>query len=295
MARTLNEIKNSMTTEFMLNEKMQTEYGLDPSVSFEDQFSIVSFESVFFGVLALIAWTIENIFDAHKSEVTTLITQQKVPNLPFYRNLALSFQLGFNYDALTRSFINGSATADEIENSKVIKYCAVNRNIVQNDVLISMKIATETGGEIVPITDEVKTAFEEFMERAQAAGDNIVIVNFLPDILLLKYKIAYNPLVLTGNGMSLLTGEYPVNNTIQKFLKNLPFNGELSVQSLNQAIKETEGVNDIQDLSVESKWIVPGVGYGQFQPIDISRIPRSGYYKIEDWSQIEYIIYEPQE
>ena len=36
---------------------------------------------------------------------------------------------------------------------------------------------------------------------------------------------------------------------------NLPFNGELSVQVLREAIKATEGVKDLPELSVQSKWI----------------------------------------
>lgn len=295
MARTVTEIKNAMTSEFIDNPEIQNKYGIDPAFSFEDQFSIVSFESVFFSILALIHWTIEKVFDTHKSEVETLISEQKVPTLNWYRNLAKSFQYGFNYDSLNRIFINGNATTDEIENSKVIKYCSVNDNLVQNDVLISMKIATEQNGEIVPINDNVKTAFEEFIKQTKAAGDNVVVVNFLPDILKLQFKIAYNPLVLMPDGMSIQTANYPVKETIQKFLKNLPFNGELTVQELREAIVKTEGVLKIQELSVESKWIVPGTGYGQFQPISISKIPRSGHFKIEDWGGLEYIIYEASE
>ncbi|WP_312078344.1 hypothetical protein [Chryseobacterium sp.] len=295
MARTITEIKQSMTSAFMDDATIQNLYGLDPAYSFEDQFSIVSFESVFFGILALIAWTIESIFDTHKSEVQTLINEQKVPNLNWYRNLALSFQLGFNYDAVTRAFINGTATEDQIQNSKVIKYCSVTRNLVQNKVLISMKIATEQNGEIAPVEDSTGLAFAEFMEQAQAAGDNIGIVNYLPDILGLNFKVAYNPLILNSDGMSILNANYPVQETIKKFLKNLPFNGELIVQDLREAIVKTEGVLRIQELSVQSKWIEPGLGYGLFQPITISKIPRSGHYKIEDWTGIQYIIYEATE
>ena len=75
---------------------------------------------------------------------------------------------------------------------------------------------------------------------------------------------------------------------------NLPFNGELSVQVLREAIKATEGVKDLLELSVQSKWIEPGVGYGLYQPIEISRIPKSGRFKIEDWSGITYIDYQPE-
>lgn len=156
-----------------------------------------------------------------------------------------------------------------------------------------MKIAGENVDEV--LSDEKAQAFKSYIERIQATGDNIVIVNFLPDILLLKYKICVDPLILLPDGMSILTGEYTVQTAIQNYLKNLPFNGELSVEKLEDVIQGVNGVTDLQEIEVSSKWIEPGVGYGFYQPIEISRIPKSGRFKIEDWSGIEYINYTPTE
>ena len=277
----------------MANASIRNWYGLNENVSFEDQFSIVSFENILFDVFSLIVWTLESLFDLHKKEVDDMIINQKVPNLYWYRNLALSFQYGFDFDPVSRQFINGSATADQILASKVIKYAAVTRTKVGNDILISMKIATDQNGEIVPVSDNIGIAFSVFMERAQVAGDNIEVVNFLPDILKSDLKICYDPLILLPDGSKIQDGTYPVQDAIKIFLRNLPFNGELSVQKLEAAILNVEGVIDLQNLQIQSKWIVPGVGYGSFQPITISKIPASGYYKIDDWSGIQYIINTP--
>ncbi|WP_165826556.1 nucleotidyltransferase [Chryseobacterium oncorhynchi] len=282
-----------MTDAFMSFPAIRNWYELNENASFEDQFSIVSFESIFFDVLTLIVWTLESIFDVHKKEVGDMIINQKVPNLYWYRNLALSFQYGFPFDPVKRDFNNGTATPDEVLASKVIKYAAVTRTKVGNDILISMKIATDQNGEIVPVSDNIGIAFTGFIERAQAAGDNIKVVNFLPDILKINFKICYDPLIILADGTRITDGKYPVQDAITAFLKNLQYNGELSVQRLEASILNVEGVNDLQNLQVQSKWIVPGVGYGDFQPITISKIPESGYFKIDDWTGIEYIIYEP--
>ncbi|HCM34127.1 hypothetical protein [Chryseobacterium sp.] len=294
MARSISEIKNSMTDAFMSFPAIRNWYELDENASFEDQFSIVSFENIFFDVITLIVWTLESIFDVHKKEVGDMIINQKVPNLYWYRNLALSFQYGFPFDPVKRDFNNGMATPDEVLASKVIKYAAVTRTRVGNDILISMKIATDQNGEIVPVSDSIGIAFTGFIERAQAAGDNIKVVNFLPDILKINFKICYDPLIILADGTRITDGKYPVQDAIIAFLKNLQYNGELSVQRLEASILNVEGVNDLQNLQVQSKWIVPGIGYGDFQPITISKIPESGYFKIEDWSGIEYIIYNAQ-
>ncbi|KMQ70248.1 hypothetical protein [Chryseobacterium koreense] len=305
MARTITEVKTSMTTAFVSNLAVQNMYGLDPSATFDAQFSLLSFENVFFSVLAIIAWTLENIFDVHKNEISALISEQKVPGRRWYRNQALRFQYGF--DLLPQSghfspYFNQDgvpilATPDQIEASKIVKYAAITKSKTSSK--ISMKIAPENGDDI--FTDDQMIAFGEYMEEIQAVGDHIVIVNYRPDILKLRFKIVYNPLVLLPTGQSILTGGFPVKDSVKAFLKSLPFDGELSVQQLEKAILETEGVKDLQNLKVESKWIEPGMGYGFLQPIEISRIPKSGRFTLiddvtneEDWSGIEYIIYEAE-
>ena len=251
-------------------------------------------------ILEMVAFVIFNFQEAvklHMDEINQKIAEQKVPSLRWYRNEALKFQYGFDllpesdqfsptYEITPGNIV--TATPEQIENSKVIKYVAVDR--IENTSKISMKIATEVGGEIVPITDVVAFAFKTYVEEYNAAGENIVIVNYLADILKIDFNIVYDPLVLLANGTSILSATEPVKLAIKEFLKNLPFNGELSVQKLEAAVLAVEGVEDLQNLQVQTKWIEPGVGYGQFQPVQIKTIPKSGYFKIEDYTGINYIV-----
>jgi len=252
--------------------------------------------------IAFVVFNFQQAANLHMKEIGDKIANQKVPTLKWYRNEALRFQYGFELlpesDQFSTTYEDNGviveATPEQVEASKIIKYAAVTRNkTTMERINISMKIAGENTDEA--LSDEKALAFKKYIEEIQAAGDNIVIVNFLPDILKLDFKICYDPLVLLENGMSIITGKFPVQDTIQRFLLNLPFNGELSVQVLREAIKATEGVDDLKELSVQSKWIEPSVGYGQLQPIEISRIPKSGRFKIEDWSGITYIDYQAQE
>ena len=256
--------------------------------------------SIWRTILEMVAFVIFNFQEAvrlHTEEVKTLIAEQKVPSLKWYRNQALRFQYGFDllpesdqfsqtYEATPGNVV--IATTEQIESSKVIKYAAVTK--AETSSKISMKIATEVGGEIVPITDVVALAFKTYIEEIQAAGDNIVIVNYLADILKIDFNIVYDPLILLANGTSILSATEPVKLAIKEFLKNLPFNGELSVQKLEAAVLAVEGVEDLQNLQVQTKWIEPGVGYGLFQPVQIKTIPKSGYFKIEDYTGINYIV-----
>jgi len=110
-------------------------------------------------------------------------------------------------------------------------------------------------------------------------------------MLKFSFKIKYDPMVLKADGMNILTAKYPVNEAIETFLKNLPFNGELSVQKLEAAIMAVDGVEDLQTLQIQSKWIDPQQnGYGLYQPINMSVIPVSGRFKIEDFTGLQYIV-----
>lgn len=256
--------------------------------------------SIWRSLFHVITWVIYNFqlsVALHLQEVNALIADQKVFNLRRYRYEAFRFQYGFDLisesDQFKSTFLeNGievTATEEEIENSKIIKYAACNRVIDNGRSKIVMKIAPENLNEIFP--SEVMTAFAKYIEEISPAGDHVTIINYLPDMLKFGFKIKYDPMVLNASGMSILTAKYPVTEAIELFLKNLPFNGELSIQRLEAAILAVDGVEDLVTLSIESKWIDPAVnGYGLYQPISMSVIPASGRFKVEDYTGLQFVI-----
>lgn len=233
-----------------------------------------------------------------------MIQEQKVPNQRWYRNKALSFQYGFDVETDTDVFkktiqvdgVDIEATEEQIDASKVIKYCAVDRKVIANRASLIIKIAGEENGEIVQTSDEVKEALKKWFEvdGAAAAGDVITYINYKGDILSFSVDVYVNPLVLMSDGRHKINLNYPVEDAIKTYLKNLPFNGEFDVQKFEAAILATEGVLKLKTNKVESKWIVPqggdADGYGLFQPISVYKIPESGYFKVEDFKPL--IIYK---
>ena len=183
-------------------------------------------------------------------------------------------------------------TEEQIEASKVIKYCAVDRKVIANRASLIIKIAGEENGEIVQTSDEVKEALKKWFEvdGAAAAGDVITYINYKGDILSFSVDVYVNPLVLMSDGRHKINLNYPVEDSIKTYLKNLPFNGEFDVQKFEAAILATEGVLKLKTNKVESKWIVPqggdADGYGLFQPISVYKIPESGYFKVLDFKPL---------
>lgn len=254
----------------------------------------------FLEVVSTAYWAFVNVRDLHDKETDVLIQEQKVPNLRWYRNKALSFQYGFDVETDSDVFkktiqvdgVDIEATEEQIDASKVIKYCAVDRKVIANRASLIIKIAGEENGEIEQTSDEVKEALKKWFEvdGAAAAGDVITYINYKGDILSFSVDVYINPLVLMSDGRHKINLNYPVEDAIKTYLKNLPFNGEFDVQKFEAAILATEGVLKLKTNKVESKWIVAqggdADGYGLFQPISVYKIPESGYFKVLDFKPL---------
>ena len=289
MARTIIEIKKSITDRFMLDENLVESYGLDNSQTFESQFSLAAFENILIDIFVFLFWTLEKLFDNHKSEVTGILTVLKPHTARWYRQKALVFQHGFNLYPDTDVFNNEGFSQEQIANSKIIKYSAVTEAVNESRLII--KIATEdSNAELSPISVPQKESFDAYIDEIRDAGVKITVINYLPDILRLNIKIYYNPLVLTSEGVSILTGKKPVEVALKEFMKELPFDGELILSALVDKLQQTEGVDIPHLVNAASSWIdSTGTTYGTFENIGVKKIPTSGYFKIENFNNIEYI------
>ena len=279
MARTIQEIQQ---------EILQAKEA-EPHLSNLNSTSKVAVWRLWVYITAFVIHTLEKIFDQHKKEVSEALSQLKPHTPRWYRNKALAFQYGFNLRSETDLFDNTGRTEDEIHNSKIVKYSAVTEAETESRLIV--KIATEQGGELQPISTEQKSSFEAYIHEIKDAGVRITTINYLPDILKLQMKIYRDPLVLSENGQSILTGEKPVEKAIREYLKQLPFNGELVLAHLVDALQKVEGVRIPHIILAQSKWIDAQTnGYGDFQPIEVKQLPVSGYYKIEDFNGISYVV-----
>jgi hypothetical protein len=239
-------------------------------------------------IVSVSIWVLEHLFDTHTKEVNDII-EAKMPHRPsWYRTKALAFQYGFDlltqrneFDLLedTDKFDNTGYTSAQIEASKVIKYAAVTKSGGQ----LFIKIATETAGILTPIAPAIKTAFVAYMEDVADCGVKYLVVNNLPDRLVLGMQIYINPLVLDLNGMKLgpLGGGYPVEDAIKEFMKALPFNGELVLAHLVDKLQKVEGVVIPHIYNATSQAIDINTGlYLWAEFIDVKTVPVAGYFEV---------------
>lgn len=281
MARTITQIHNGMLSDIASNEVLST---------FLTSNSIYAIFRLFTFIISSAISIHESFCDTHTIEVNDRLANEKHGTLSWYRTMALRFQYGFTLVQDKDYFINGDATAEEIEASKIIKYAAVNEAEDSSRVII--KIAGEVNGVLSNFEDFSQVeAIENFFKRIKVAGTVITIINYKADELYLYLQIKRDALVLTDTGMSKLNGNYPVNEALEEFMKELKFNGELQLSSLIDKVQIIPGVLDATLLSAQSAWINPELGgYGIPQPIFIAKVAESGYFKIVTFDNISYVV-----
>ena len=284
MARTKTEIKRQITDNFIQNERIIQLYSLDKTKTFEEQFSLVSFENTLFEIIAFVLFLFEKLFDQHHKEINERIRTQKVFSLPWYRNMALNFQYGSDFALAYEKdyYDNTGKTNEEIANSKIVKYAAIN----EVESVLILQIATEKNRELGRISDEEEFSFKHYINRIKAAGVEIRIINAEPDLLSIDMIVLYDPLIMKANGTLIQNpSEKPVETAIKEYLKQLPFNGELVLAHLTDHLQKVQGVAVPEIYLAQTKW----VDSVDFKPINIKVIPNSGYFKLSNLN----IKYEP--
>ncbi|MFL0089917.1 nucleotidyltransferase [Tenacibaculum maritimum] len=261
----------------------------EPSLSELTSTSKVSIWRQLLFIVATCMVDLRTYFTAHREYVDKRLANQKAGTLPWYRSMTLAFQYGFDLIEGTDKFENNNATEEEINASKIIKYAAVNEGEVNGSVVV--KIATETNGKLSPIQPEVVLALKEYFKEIKWVWDDLVIINHLADKLFLNIRIYRDPLVLNAEGMSILKGNKPVEQAIQEFMKELPFDGELILQNLIDKLQKVDGVKIAHLVEAKSSSLNPNTSeHGIASRIEVKRIPESGYFEIETFENIEYVV-----
>ena len=276
MARSIQEIQ-----ELIYQAKAQ-----EPALNELNSTSKVAIWRLWIYIIAVAIWSLEKLFDLHRADIDKRLAELKPHTARWYRSKALAFQYGFDLLLDSDTFNNQGHTEEAIEASKIVKYSAVIES--KNEGRLIVKIAGEQGDTLQPITEPQKQAFEAYLQEIKDAGVRLSVVNYQPDILHLQMKIVYDPLVLDSNGQSIIHATKPVEKAIKDYLKRLPFNGELVLAHLIDALQQAEGVKIPHLVLAQSKNITSGGGYGAFETIEISKIPTAGYFTIDNFNDIIY-------
>jgi hypothetical protein len=271
MARTLEEIKQSITNRYV------SEMATIGVVVDSTNWSATSIERCIIFIFAYCAFILEKMFDTHTAEINDIIANKKPHTKNWYKNIVLAYQHGFVVDATTLTYNNTGVSELVIEQSKVVKYCAV----ADGTDTLNIKIAKEVAGELAPLSNAQLAGLQDYMEDDQLgqkdAGVYISFINENADALQIGYDVYVNPSVIDINGVHIISGLKTVEVAIKQHLKSLQFNGVFAPQRLEDYIKTTcEGV----ELLKLRRCLVKPDGATIWLPVDVQYLPNSGYLRI---------------
>lgn len=260
------EIKDDMTADFMRNADVARTYGFETGDAFSDHFSRVSIESLLFYIAACATWTLENLFDRHKSDVEERI-EAMLPHRPkWYRDKALAFMKDKTLVADTDEYDTTDMTEADIEAAQVVKHAVAVESADAS--LLTVKIAGEEGGVRCPLDTDTEEQIKVYLAEIKDAGVHISLVNQTADVFHCEVDIYYDALLLSENV------EAACREVIVSYIENLPFNGEYTNMALVDELQKVEGVRIVEMGSATAE-----VG-GESTPtkIEARYVPAEGYF-----------------
>lgn len=265
--RTLTEIKDSITTDFMNNEAAATRYGFEMGAAFSDHFRPTSIESIIFSVFAFAAWVLEGLFDSHKKEVNQTVEQMRPHRPIWYRNKVLAFMKDKTLIPNTDIYDTADMSEAEIAAARVVKHAVA----VENDdaSITTIKVAGETNGVRGKLDDETEAQLWAYIKDIKDAGPRISLVNANPDIFNCTFDIYYDAM-LTPEDVRASCEE-----TIIAYIENLPFNGKYTNMDLVDKLQVIDGVKvpEFKSASTTSDTSSAVIN------INAIYVPYAGYFK----------------
>lgn len=220
-------------------------------------------------VIATCHWMLESLYDAHKAEVAAMITADKKHTLQWYVTMSKAFQY-------TDALVDETDTYAVIDETKqIVAFAAA----IEFTGYLRIKVAKINSGVLEKLASvgELPT-FEAYMGRIKDAGVRLLITSGDPDDLRLGLGIYYDPLIFDNTGARLDgTATTPVQDAINNFLKNMPFNGLFVLNYLIVALQEIEGVRIGQVNYCAARY-----GANPYADIDREYNPDAGYMKLDD-------------
>ena len=240
MARSVAEIKKTMTDAFMADATIREKYGLSVNDTFSSKFSSVSIENILFFIVAACCYVLEVLFDNHKADVEEKISMAVVASVPWYYKMALAFQYGDSLVLNERTQQYEYATIDE--SKQIVKYAAVRDKGTSVQILVS----GDEGGNPVALSNDVLTVFKQYMNRVKVAGVVLSVRSKEADKIIIKAKIYVDSLVINTDGTVISGVSKPVEEAINSYLRSIVYGGTFNKTKLTNAILNVEGVNDVE-------------------------------------------------
>lgn len=227
-------------------------------------------------LVAVGSWTVEKLFDLHKSEVNSIVSAKMPHTLRWYAEESKKFQYGYGltWDGTSFSYASDQPSA------RIITFASATE---QGDSLV-IKVAKGTTVK-APLASDELSAFKAYWAKWKDAGVKLQIVSLPADNLKIKVEVIVDRMVLNAQNKLLRdTSINPVEVAIQNFGSSLEFDAILRLSKLVDAIQAAEGVIDVRLISAFHR-----PAGGNYSEVTMSVVAASGYFTLDiDNSEITY-------
>lgn len=207
-------------------------------------------------------YILELLWDGLKTEVETLAAQRQSGTTGWYAQKVLDWQYGDSVTML--NYVPGYILIDETK--KIAKKVSVNE---KNGGII-IKVAKDDGGVLIPLTNDEVTALQTYVNEIKFAGTATGIVSLNADIAKPNLKIYYD------GQLDTVELETALEQALNDFLNNIPFDGILHLQKMVDSIQLVNGVNDLEVIELKCKANTAG----SYTSVTLSYEPESGYFEL---------------
>jgi hypothetical protein len=264
---TTAEWKRKITGEWMSLAATRKAYpDINPTKEFDEQFSILSVESLLFYAMAYCMMVLEKIFNDRTAELEAKFTSLCPHTIGWYVAKIKAFQYNVTLPIDTDVYptIN--------EEKQIVKYCSV----TTTRGVLNIKIAgADSSGRPVRLSDSsseypmVLKKITAYINRVKDAGVHFVLSSGEADKFSCQLLVHYDPL----HNVTIQT----IKENIKRYLSSMPFDGVYSNMALVDTLQAVEGIKVAEVISSEAS-------YGSNPPVNIVSLyrPDAGYMELDE-------------
>lgn len=253
MARSISEIQTSMLDAIAADSVLST---LLTSTSRRAIFRLFTY------VVAVAINGLEQLIDIFKSEVETIAAAAAPATPAWLQSQILKFQYSATNPQVIQLINFAPAYPIVDETLRIITRCSVTTNL-SNNVLI--KVAT--GEPPAALSAPQLAALQSYVNEIGIAGVIYNVTSEASDKLFVQASVYYD-----GQYSAVISAN--VIEAIENFLAAIPFNGQMKISDLEEAITGVEGVNDVVLVNVKARSNATAFGSGSFLVQDQQTIGR---------------------
>ncbi len=284
MPRSISDIRREIAAAYIADQTVQRSYKLDPRKTYDEQFSKVSLESILFWAFASAVWTLEVLFDKHRTEVAQLVSEAEPHTLRWYAQRAKAYLHGHALPPYKDRYDLSTITPEEQERAAVVRYAVAS----EYQGVVNIKVAgAGKAGQPIALDTTVVTSLTKYLEVIKDAGVQIRVSSGAGDELRLALTVYLTPSVLI-DGKPSDDLDKRIRQAITRNVSDLPFDGVFRPADLVIELSRIIGVEASEVTTASAR---PS-SYDAFVPFTGYHRPSAGYFVLSNLG-LNYKPYEP--